>query len=37
MTKEVSRKLKLQGKDPLQHKRDEGGLKGARVYVSGVY
>ena len=37
MTKEVSRMLKLQGKDPLKHKRDEGGLKGARVYVSGVY
>ena len=37
MTKEMSRVLKLQGKDPLKHKRDEGGLKGARVYVSGVY
>jgi hypothetical protein len=37
MTKEVSSVLKLQGKDPLKHKRDEGGLKGARVYVSGVY
>ena len=37
MTKEVSSMLKLQGKDPLKHKRDEGGLKGARVYVSGVY
>ena len=37
MTKEMSSVLKLQGKDPLKHKRDEGGLKGARVYVSGVY
>jgi hypothetical protein len=37
MTKEMSRMLKLQGKDPLKHKRDEGGLKGAHVYVSGVY
>ena len=31
MTKEVSMKLKKQGKDPLKHKRDGGGLEGALV------